>query len=85
MLNVWTLDNVKWGGWGIFYFFVFFRNVDKINSIIWRGYFSFFQGVKSANSELFKDFCNEAEMEKNGSNCGSYSDILTETNLWHGF
>jgi hypothetical protein len=28
-------------------------------------YFSFVQGAKSANSELFKDFCNEAEMEKN--------------------
>jgi len=28
-------------------------------------YFSFMRGAKSANSELFKDFCNEAEMEKN--------------------
>ncbi len=41
------------------------RNVDKIKSTKLNSYFSFMQGAKSANSELFKDFCNEAEMEKN--------------------
>jgi hypothetical protein len=35
------------------------------------------QGAKSANSRLFKDFCNAAEMEKNCSNRKSYFDILT--------
>ena len=39
------------------------------------------RGAKSANSDLFKDFCNEAEMEKNGSNCGSYFDMLTKSSL----
>ena len=28
------------------------------------------RGAKSANSELFKDFCNEAEMEKNSQIVG---------------
>jgi len=37
----------------------------KLNS-----YFSFMQGAKSANSKLFKDFCNEAEMEKNSQIVG---------------
>ena len=41
------------------------RNVDAIQPNILRSYFSFMQGVKSANSELFKDFYNEAEMKKN--------------------
>jgi len=42
-----------------------FRNVDKIKHIKLNCYFSFMQGAKSANSNLFKDFCNETEMEKN--------------------
>jgi len=41
------------------------RNVDKIKSTILRSYFSFLRSVKSANSRLFKDFCNEVKMEKN--------------------
>jgi hypothetical protein len=41
------------------------RNDDKINSTKLDSYFSFMRGAKSANSELFKDFCNEAKMEKN--------------------
>ena len=32
--------------------------------------FSFMRGAKSANSKLFKDFCNEAEMEKNSQIVG---------------
>ncbi len=28
-------------------------------------YFSFMQVAKSANSDLFEDFCNAAEMKKN--------------------
>jgi hypothetical protein len=41
-------------------------------------YFSFMQGPAAAgNTKVFKDFCNEAEMEKNGSDCGSYFDMLT--------
>ena len=28
-------------------------------------YFSFMRDAKSANSKLYKDFCNEVEMEKN--------------------
>ncbi len=42
-------------------------NDDKKNYASWRGYFSFFRGVKSANSVLFKDFYNEEKMEKNKS------------------
>ena len=42
-----------------------FRNVDQIKYTIWRSYFSFLQGVKSANNELFKDFYNEVKMGKN--------------------
>jgi len=49
----------------------------KISSTKLDCYFSFLRGAKSANSELFKDFCNEAKMEKNDSNCGSYFDMLT--------
>jgi len=30
------------------------------------------RGAKSANRKLFKDFCNEAKMEKNNSDGGSY-------------
>ena len=33
------------------------------------------QGVKSANSKLFKDFCNEAEMKKNKTDCIIFSVI----------
>ena len=36
----------------------------KINPTKLVSYFSFMRGAKSANSKLFKDFCNEAEMEK---------------------
>ncbi len=36
------------------------------------------QGAKSANSELFKDFWNEAEMEKNKSDGGIYFAIVTK-------
>jgi len=35
------------------------------------------QGTKSANSKLFKDFCNEAEMKKNESDGGIYFVIVT--------
>ncbi len=35
------------------------------------------RGAKSANSELFKDFCAEAEMEKNKSDGGIYFVIVT--------
>ncbi len=52
-------------------------DVDKINATIWRSYFSFFRGVKSANSMLFKDFYNEEKMEKNKSNGGIYFVIVT--------
>jgi len=37
----------------------------KINPTKLNSYFSFMRVAKSANSELFKDFCDEAEMEKN--------------------
>ena len=30
----------------------------------WWRYFSFMQGIKSTNSNLFKGFCNTAEKEK---------------------
>ena len=30
------------------------------------------QGAKSANNELFKDFCNDAEKEKSKSDGGLY-------------
>jgi len=35
------------------------------------------QGTKSANSELFKDFWDEAEMKKNKSDGGIYFIIVT--------
>jgi hypothetical protein len=37
-----------------------------------RSYYLFFQGAKSANSELFKDFCNAEKTNKNKQKCGSY-------------
>jgi len=36
-------------------------------------------GTKSANSELFKDFWDEAEMEKNKSNGDIYFVIVTNS------
>ena len=39
-------------------------NVDKINPTIWRSYFSFFQGEKAANSELFKDFSTKKKWKR---------------------
>ena len=42
----------------------------KINPTKLDSYFSFMQGAKSANSNLFKDFCNEAEMGKNSQIVG---------------
>jgi hypothetical protein len=66
---------------------------NKINPAMLDNYFSFMRGAKSANgaalieanknhqqrnnSKLFKDFCNEAEMEKNSQNCRIYFVILT--------
>jgi hypothetical protein len=44
----------------------------KLNS-----YFSFMRVAKSENSKLFKDFCNEAEMEKNSQIDRIYFVILT--------
>ncbi len=38
---------------------------DKIKYTILRSYFSFLLGLKSANRNLFKDFYNNAKMEKN--------------------
>jgi hypothetical protein len=42
-----------------------FSEDDKINPMKLDSYFTFMRGAKSANSKLFKDFCNEAEMKKN--------------------
>jgi len=42
----------------------------KINPTKLVSYFSFMRGAKSANSKLFKDFCNETEMEKNNQIVG---------------
>jgi len=39
------------------------------------------QGTKSANSELFKDFWDEAEMKKNKSDGGIYFVIVTKSGL----
>jgi len=52
------------------------RNDDEISYASWRSYFSFLQGVKSENSELFKDFFNAVKMEKNKSGCVSYFVII---------
>ncbi len=35
-----------------------------------NGYFSFIGGAKCANSDLFKDFCIDVEMEKNVQTLG---------------
>jgi len=42
----------------------------KINPMKLNSYFSFMRDAKSANSKLFKDFRNEAEMEKNSQIVG---------------
>ena len=39
------------------------------------------RGAKSANSKLFKDFCNEAEMEKNIQIGGIYFSIVPKTKI----
>jgi hypothetical protein len=57
------------------------RNVEKIKYIIWRSCFSFMRGAKSANSKLFKDFCNEAEMEKNKTDGILYFFIVPNQGL----
>jgi hypothetical protein len=49
---------------------------DKIKFIKLDSYFSFMRVAKSANSDLFKDFCNEAEMEKNIQIGGIYFVIV---------
>jgi hypothetical protein len=43
---------------------------------MFRSYFSFMRGVKSANSMLLKDFYNEAEKEKNEKNVDIYFVIV---------
>ena len=43
----------------------YLRDIDKISSAILRSYFSFLLGTKSANSDLFKDVCNDVKMKKN--------------------
>ena len=53
----------------------------KISSTKLDCYFSFMRGAKSANSELFKDFCNEAEMEKN-SQIGGFYFVIVPKSLW---
>jgi len=37
-----------------------------------RCYYLFFQGAKSANMRIFKDFCNAEKTNKNEQKCGSY-------------
>jgi len=37
-----------------------------------RRYYLFFQGAKSANIVIFKDFCNAEKTNKNKQKCGSY-------------
>jgi len=54
------------------------RNVGEIKYAMWRRYFSFFQGVKSANGRLFKDFYNEEKMKKNKSNGVLYFIIVSK-------
>jgi len=39
-------------------------NVDKISCTSWRSYFSFFQGEKAANSELFKGFSTKKKWKR---------------------
>ena len=40
------------------------------------------RGAKSANSKLFKDFCNEAEMEKNSQIVGFILTSSLRYNLY---
>jgi len=54
----------------------YLRNVNKIKATIWRSYFSFFQGVKSENIRIFKDFYNAEKMKKNKSDGGLYFVIV---------
>ena len=56
-----------------------YRNYEEIKCIKLDSYFSFMRGAKSANSDLFKDFCNEAEMEKNIQIGGLYFVIVPNT------
>ena len=55
---------------------IFIRNVNEIKSAIWRSYFSFFQGVKSANMKIFKDFYDEEKKKKNESDGRLYFVIV---------
>jgi hypothetical protein len=48
-------------------------DVDKIKYTIWRIYFSFFQGIKSANTIVFKDFYNEEKRERQSHHRGQKS------------
>jgi len=41
------------------------RNLDMINSVRWRSYFSFFQpAVAGANIEIFKDFITQKKRKR---------------------
>ena len=46
------------------------RNVGKIKYTIFRSYFSFVRGEKSASSELFKDFFNAEKWKKSKQKVG---------------
>jgi hypothetical protein len=46
-----------------------------------RSYYLFFQGAKSANSELFKDFCNAEKTNKNEQKCGNYFVSIPNSTL----
>jgi len=37
-----------------------------------RSHYLLFQGVKSANMKIFKDFCNAEKTNKNKQKCRSY-------------
>jgi hypothetical protein len=56
-------------------------DVDKIKYTVWRSYFSFFRGIKSANTRVFKDFYNEEEMEKNKSDGELYFIVVTKPTI----
>ena len=52
------------------------RNVNKIKSALWRSYFSFFQGEKAANNELFNPESIRDSMKKKWKRTSQMADLF---------
>jgi len=56
--------------------FLYLRKVNKISSTIWRSYFSFFQGEKAANNELFNPESIRDSMKKKWKRTSQMADFI---------